>query len=106
VGTAEELTTDLHTMSDHRAVAVFTPGRYRLNRTLETVERMPLTSSDEIKALVVFVPANLALSHDAPLLAQRAPSKADMPVDVVYLGSVVRRRIGRSSAKDSVRLEE
>jgi hypothetical protein len=76
MGAAKELASHFHAMSDDRAVTVFAAGRHRLNGTLEAVEGMPMTGSDEIEALIVFVAANLALSHNAlPLRWMRLLSR-------------------------------
>jgi len=67
---AEESTIDLYSMPDHPAAAVLANRRHRLNRTLETVERMPRTGSSHFKALVILVTANFALGHKRILLIE------------------------------------
>ena|SRR5208282_5809197 len=64
IGTAIKLASDLYSVSDHLAMALFTNGRDSLNCTLEAVECMPVTGRNQLKGLVVFVTANFALCHN------------------------------------------
>ena len=63
---AEKAPPYLHTMADYSALAMLTDGSNRLNRTLQTVERMPCPGGDQLESLIVLVTANFAFRHLAP----------------------------------------
>src|SRR5258708_29719705 len=65
---AEKPTTNLHTMADYSALTMLANGRNRLNGTLEAVKRVPCPGGDQLESLVVFITANFAFRHLAPLL--------------------------------------
>jgi hypothetical protein len=71
VSTAETATADLHTMSDHSALAVLANRSNRLNGTLEAVERMPCSGGYQIESLVIFITANFAFRHFGTSLIKR-----------------------------------
>jgi hypothetical protein len=50
-------------MPDYPALAVLTNGCNRLDRTFEAIERMPRTRGNQLKTLVVLIPANFACRH-------------------------------------------
>jgi hypothetical protein len=64
MGAAEELPVGFAAMPDDPAPAMRARGRERVNRALETVERIRPTSEPKLEGLVVFVPAVVADSHD------------------------------------------
>jgi len=60
---AEESPADLYSVPDHPATAVLANRRQSLNGTLKAVEGVLRTRRPHLKALVILVPANLALGH-------------------------------------------
>ena len=66
MSTAEEATTHFDPLTDDSALAMFANRRDGLNRTLETVERVPRSGRNQFESLVIFVPANFAFRHWAP----------------------------------------
>jgi hypothetical protein len=66
VSATEEMARYLHPVADHFALAMFADWRDSFNGAFEAVEHVALSSRDELKALVVIVSANFALSHVAP----------------------------------------
>jgi hypothetical protein len=57
-----------HAMTQNPAATVIADWRQRVNRTFKTVEYMRCSTHRHIKCLVVFVPADLASSHNSVLL--------------------------------------
>lgn len=60
---AIHLAAGFHTVADDVAITVVALRRERVDRAFETVERMALTVSDDLKRLVVIVPANFTPHH-------------------------------------------
>jgi hypothetical protein len=59
----EDLSVGFHTVTDDSALAVRTNRCQRVDRALETIERVMLAGYDHFKRLVIFVFANFACSH-------------------------------------------
>jgi hypothetical protein len=66
VGTTEEPASNFHSMSNNFALAMFADWRDRLNRALEAVEYMAISSRYELETFVVVISTNFALCHFAP----------------------------------------
>lgn len=60
---AKDLPAFLHAMPNDPATATRTLRRQGVNRAFETVEDMPFFPEDNLEGLVIFIPANFALSH-------------------------------------------
>ena len=66
----------LDAMPDGRTLAVRAPGRHRVDRTFEPVERHRLTSLRDAKGLVVVIAAHVTSCHEIlPCSADRQSSK-------------------------------
>ena len=59
----KDLSVGFHTVTDDSALAVRTNRCQRVDRALETIERVMLAGYDHFKRLVIFVFANFACSH-------------------------------------------
>jgi hypothetical protein len=76
VGAAEKLPLALYAMTDNSAPAVIARRSNRVNRALETVERVAVAGRYNFKGLVVVVAADFALCHHdllCPVMTQQAP---------------------------------
>jgi hypothetical protein len=70
VDTTKNLSVRFHAMADDAAIAVRTNGCQRVNRTLEAVESVTLSSHNDFKRLIVFVLADFACRHTKLLRAR------------------------------------
>jgi hypothetical protein len=61
---AKDLAIGLDAVPDHAAIAVMTFRRERVNRTLETVERVRVAIDYDFKCLRIIVSTNFAACHD------------------------------------------
>jgi len=66
VGATEEPASNFHSMSNNFALAMFADWRDRLNRALEAVEYMAISSRYDLETFVVVISTNFALCHFAP----------------------------------------
>jgi hypothetical protein len=71
VGTTEELARNFHSMSNHFALAMFADRRNRLNRALEAVEYVAISSRDKLETFVVVISTDFALCHVASPIGRR-----------------------------------
>jgi len=115
---AEESPSDFHSMTDDGAPAFLAAGRNRLDGAFEAIEGMAIARRHQLKALVVFVLADLARSHKSSCTAQiRVPQQAQewmsgraaalsagqrrwgamQPVDANKYAGENRRRAGRTA---------
>ena len=62
------MSADFHTVPDHTAITMLTNWRDRLDRALETIERVPHACSYQLKRFVVVVAAHLAPGHVSILI--------------------------------------
>jgi len=65
---AINLVTSFDAVTDYLAIAVGTGRRQHVNRAFEAVKGLPLSGRDNLKRLVVIVPANIAFSHNVSWL--------------------------------------
>jgi hypothetical protein len=68
VGAAEEPSTDFYAMADYSTLAMLANWGDRLNRALETVERVSCASGNQLEGLVVFIATDFAFRHLTPHL--------------------------------------
>jgi hypothetical protein len=59
----KDLSVGFDTVTDDSALAVRTNRCQRVDRALETIERVMLAGYDHFKRLVIFIFANFACSH-------------------------------------------
>jgi hypothetical protein len=60
---AEDFTVGFHTVPKDATIAMWADGRQRVNRALETIERVMLAGYDHFKRFVIFIFTNFACSH-------------------------------------------
>jgi hypothetical protein len=68
MSTAEEPSTDFYAMADYSTLAMFANRGDRLNRALETIERVSCASGNQLEGLVVFIATDFAFCHLTPHL--------------------------------------
>ena len=78
MGAAEKTTANLHSVPDYSALAVLTNGCNRLDRTFEAIERMPRTRGNQLKTLVVVIPADFAYRHTSSFTYEFAFGRLDV----------------------------
>ena len=59
----KDLSVGFHTVADDPAIALWADWCQRVDRALETIERVMLAGYDHFKRLVIFVFANFACSY-------------------------------------------